>query len=329
MKNKSIKFFLYALMAGAFTVLVYSCETQDLIKPPEVETTGFSGITDSSAICGGIVKDNGGSTVTLRGVCWREGGVPGLSDHLTKDSLGTGSFTSLITGLKPGKTYKIRAYATNIAGTSYGDVITFTTLNAKTVKDIDGNIYHSVTIGSQVWMTENLKVTHFNDGTPIILASDKDFWHSLSGPGYCWYNNDHSNKKPYGALYNSFVVSNGNLCPVGWHIPDDNDWKVLAVYLGGQNIAGGKLKEANTEHWISPNKGATNSSGFTALPGGVRSTYGRYDLIKTSGFWWSSTPDQYGSDSYNSRSLFYLEEILAPGGGDPRSGYSVRCIRDN
>ena len=141
-----------------------------------------------------------------------------------------------------------------------------------------GNTYGTVVLGNQEWLTENLKTTKYNDGTPISLVEDNGQWGSLTTPAYSWYNNDQtSNEDPYGALYNYYTVADTNsrnVCPLDWHVPSDAEWQVLIGFLGGFDIAGGVMKEEGTAHWTSPNTGATNSSGFTAVAGGNRNTSG-------------------------------------------------------
>ena len=159
----------------------------------------------------------------------------------------------------------------------------------KTVADIDGNIYQTVTIGTQVWLVENLKATKYNDGTVIPLVTDNTGWIILTIPAYCWYDNDIANKDTYGALYNWYTVQTRKLCPTGWHVPTDVEWTTLTTFLGGESVAGGKLKEAGTAHWTSPNTGATNESGFTALPGGFRGAQGTFYYIGHWGEYWTST----------------------------------------
>ncbi|MBI5010148.1 MAG: fibrobacter succinogenes major paralogous domain-containing protein, partial [Bacteroidia bacterium] len=137
------------------------------------------------------------------------------------------------------------------------------------VSDIDGNVYQTVTIGTQVWMKENLKTTKLNDGIALPNVIDNAAWAALTTTGYCWYNNDATTyKSTYGALYNWYAVNTGKLCPIGWHVPSDDEWTLLTTFRGGYSVAGGKLKETGTLHWTSPNTGATNETGFTALPGG-------------------------------------------------------------
>ena len=149
--------------------------------------------------------------------------------------------------------------------------------NSGTVTDIDGNIYHTVTIGNQVWMKENLKTTKYKNATNIeYIGSDGLVWQLNTTGAYAWYNNDSTWKYTYGALYNwSAVNSAKGLCPAGWHVPSDAEWTILTTYLGGANIAGGKMKETSTLLWESPNTGATNKSGFTALPGGYQNIIGK------------------------------------------------------
>jgi uncharacterized protein (TIGR02145 family) len=195
-----------------------------------------------------------------------------------------------------------------------------------TVKDVDGNVYKTVKIGQQTWMAENLRTAHYNDGTSIPLVTGFDAWSTLTGPSYCWYNNDTNNKNLYGALYNGYAMNTGKLCPKGWHVPTDAEWVTLGEYLGGYEVAGGKLKETGTERWKSPNTGATNESGFRALPGGFRSFNGSFGYDRKSGYWWSST-------SYTDKQIFfwnirykygYLYKTIE----DRTNGFCIRCVMD-
>jgi uncharacterized protein (TIGR02145 family) len=175
-------------------------------------------------------------------------------------------------------------------------------------------------------MVENLKTTHYNDGTAIPLVTGNTAWGSLTTPGYCWYNNDIANKTPYGALYNWYAVNTGKLCPTGWHVATDAEWTQLTDYLGGKWVAGGKMKEAGLSHWQSPNTGANNSSGFTALPGGLRVGDGSfYDLSNYALFWSSSQTDASGAWS---RGLGYDLESVYRGSSSLTFGFSCRCLQD-
>jgi len=207
-----------------------------------------------------------------------------------------------------------------------------------TVTDIDGNVYHTVTIGSQVWMVENLKTTKYNDNTSIPLVTDSASWISLTTPGYCWYNNDAANNKNvYGALYNWYTVNTGKLAPAGWHVPTHDEWTTMITYLGNDSVAGGKMKstgtlEAGTGLWHTPNSGANNKSGFTALPGGYRagtaSSNGMSANIGELGIWWTAT--EY--DNSHSWNYYLVTNIVQVNygyqDGEKTYGYSVRCVKD-
>jgi uncharacterized protein (TIGR02145 family) len=294
---------------------------------PLIATTDLSNLTQTTANSGGNVTSDGGSMVTARGVCWSTTSSPTISDSKTTDGAGTGTFASLIVGLVPNTTYYVRAYATNIIGTTYGNQSTLTLwINSpgKRFNDIDWNPYNSVKIGNQVWMVGNLKTTKFNDGTTIPLVTDNTSWMNLSTAAYSRYSSDVANDGP---LYNWFAVNTGKLCPTGWHIPSNAEWTTLTTFLGGESTAGGKLKEASTTHWISPNEGATDESGFYALPGGYRGFDGTYVGIGSSGEWWSST--EYSSQDAWHRTMYYSSSIVGRSIGDKRDGFSVRCLKDN
>lgn len=194
------------------------------------------------------------------------------------------------------------------------------------IKDPDGNVYTSVIIETQTWLVENLKTTKYNDGSPISLVTDDVAWENLSGGGCCWYDNNTANKNPYGALYNWFAVETGKLCPKGWHVPSDTEWTTLYTALGGMNEASGKLKETGTAHWNNPNTGATNQSGFTALPGGWRKTNGSYENKGNFGVWWSSTSES-AQDAWE-RYLVYDINYAYRGIDPKRLALSVRCLKD-
>ncbi|MDD3944912.1 MAG: FISUMP domain-containing protein [Bacilli bacterium] len=191
------------------------------------------------------------------------------------------------------------------------------------VKDIDGNSYTTVQIGSQCWMKENLKVTKSNNGFNIALLQKKSL---LKMPGYSWHNDDIDYKDPYGALYNWYAVETGLLCPKGWHVPSQDDWAQLISYLGGWYVAGGKMKETGTSHWDRPNIRATNESGFTGLPGGFRGSDGNYYRGDEWGLWWSSTGDATGEIWY--RCLDYKTSDITKGTCTKEYAMSVRCVKD-
>jgi uncharacterized protein (TIGR02145 family) len=202
-----------------------------------------------------------------------------------------------------------------------------TGLQAQTVKDIEGNVYKTVTIGTQVWMAENLKTAKYNDGTTIPLVTDEKAWEALITPGYCWYNKDATTSKgTYGALYNWYTVNTKKLCPQGWHIPVDAEWTILTTSLGGESAAGTKLRESGSAHWQKPNSGATNSSGFNALPGGYRNNHGVFANINFFGFWWSAT--EYVPTASYCLSIGCASSEVLRIFSMKKNGYSVRCIKD-
>jgi uncharacterized protein (TIGR02145 family) len=203
-----------------------------------------------------------------------------------------------------------------------------TSCHPNSVKDIEGNQYKTVTIGTQVWMAENLKTTRYNDGTLIPEITDNDTWAKLTSPAYSWYNNDSiENKKMYGAIYNWYAINTNRLCPTGWHVPADSEWYTTLASMEDSNLAGGKLKEAGTSHWKIPNSGATNKSGFTALPGGYRSIEGIFNFIGISGYWWSST--EYDNSIAFFYNLRYKYSLAYKYRSEKFCGFSVRCIMDH
>ena len=200
--------------------------------------------------------------------------------------------------------------------------------NESTVKDADGNVYHTIKIGTQTWTVENLKTTKYNDGTAIPEVTNTSTWSNLSTGAYCWYNNNtETNKNTYGALYNWYVVNTGKLAPAGWHVPTDAEWNTLEAYLGGENVAGGALKDTGTTYWQSPNIGATNSSGFSALPGGYREGNGYFSHVGSLGDWWSATEGNASHANY--RNLYCDYSNLGRGYDDKSCGFSVRLVRNN
>jgi len=200
-------------------------------------------------------------------------------------------------------------------------------LQAQSVKDADGNIYLTINIGKQVWMAENLKTTKFNDGKPISLVTDEKKWKALLTPGYCFYNNDPANKDIYGALYNWFTVNTKKLCPKGFHVPSDAEWKTMVAFLGDKNTASDKLKESGNDHWKNALINATNDFDFTALPGGTRLYSGFFPEFGNSyAVWWTST--EYSSLAAYNWGLHNTSSKVFNGYDNKQSGFSVRCVMD-
>ncbi len=226
-----------------------------------------------------------------------------------------------ISDLTLAKVYNFTVKSQNISGEADGTTMSFETY---AVSDIDGNFYHSVKIGDQVWLKENLNVTHYNDGTKIPNVTDANVWNNLTTPGYCDYNNDPEISKIYGRLYNAYAVFTEKLAPAGWHVANDNDWTELYWFV---NTNGGALKEVGTIHWASPNTGATNSTGFTALPNGDRTCeFGISAQINTYATWWSATPSgNFGHLLFvtNDSSDFTVYYLVLPA-----NVFGVRLIKD-
>jgi uncharacterized protein (TIGR02145 family) len=190
------------------------------------------------------------------------------------------------------------------------------------VSDVDGNVYETLTLGTQNWMVENLKTTKFNDGSVIPNVTDSS-WKALKSGAYCWYGNDSAaNKKDFGALYNWFAVSTGKLCPAGWHVPSDKEWRMLTDYFGSESVAGKEMK--STSGWSKSGNGL-NSGGFTALPAGYRSAKGSFGSRYGGGYWWSSSlSGDYAwycviLSNENTANKFYSHK---------ESGFSVRCVEN-
>lgn len=303
------------------------------IYHPIVSTAPIMEVTGESARCGGNVSSDGGYPVTERGVCWSMSSKPTITDSRSSDGSGVGSYESIIpfAGLIENTTYYVRAYATNSIGTGYGNEVSF----------ITGQTPGSglVKIGTQVWMLRNLDVSTFRNGDTIPQVTDVDQWDTLSTAAWCYNNNDPILGAIYGKLYNSYAVNDQRgLAPIGWHVATDIEWKTLEIYLGMSQAEadvigwrgtteGGKLKEVGTTHWKYPNKGADNSSGFTALPGGCRySSPSDRDVVGNATVWWTSTKIGYNRNLVrelrNDITAIIRYELYKT------QGASVRCVKE-
>jgi uncharacterized protein (TIGR02145 family) len=293
---------------------------------PLVTSIGASNIRSNSAVLNAMVNANNLSTNIIfeYGTTTNYGNVVnsvqsplnGNSNILISSSIG---------GLNIGITYHFRVKADNQLGTSYGDDMTFTT--PSNVIDYDGNTYPTVVIGNQTWMATNLKTTHYMDGSTISLVTSNNSWSSLTTGAYCTYNNDPTNLNVLGALYNWFAVMDSrNLCPSGWHVPSDAEWSTLTTFLGGQTIAGGKMKEIGTTHWLNPNTGADNFSGFTGLGASVRDNYGVFGILGQYAYWWTTTENS--STLAWRRKLFNDDPTIGVATNNKLDGFSIRCIKN-
>lgn len=297
---------------------------------PVLTTLNVTAISPSTAWCGGNISYDGGSEIISRGLCWSTNQIPTINDEKTLNGSGKGNFSVIIEGLVPATKYYIAAYATNTYGTAYGNIVSFTTMSGKgTLTDIEGNIYNTIIIGTQTWMAENLKTIQYSNGD-IIETTDPSTLdiHGYINPKFQWtYDGNENNAAIYGRLYTWYAVDdNRNICPNGWHVPDDNEWNVLTTYLGGDQVAGDKMKETSTTHWVAPNSQATNASGFTALPAGHRDFEGSFEHLGIHGVWWSATG--YSSNIAFMRQLYSSYGNLFSDKSNKMEAYSVRCIKD-
>ena len=325
---------------GYYNNVTINCTLTLGIEMPTVTTDNTTNITATTVTSGGDVTYDGGAPVTARGVCWSTSTNPTLSDSYTTDGTGEGTFVSNITGLTFNTQYYVRAYATNSKGTSYGDEKTFTTLfpcAGITSFVYEGQTYNTVKIGSQCWMKENLNV-----GTRIDGANNQSNNGTIEK--YC-YNDDNANCNTYGGLYQwnemmQYTTTQGvqGICPSGWHLPTDNEWKILEGTVDSQYPvgdpewddtsyrgydAGKNLK--STSGWYNNGNGV-NSSGFTALPGGYRNVSGSFYALTVYGYFWSSSEDS-GTEAWF-RILNYDHDQVARNISDKTNGRPIRCLKD-
>lgn len=311
------------------TLLISSCKKKDkdnlpLPTLPVLTTDTVTNVTSNTAQSGGKISSDGGSAIIERGVCWGKNKNPSILDYKTIDGNGAGNFKSSLTSLTNNTTYYVRAYSTNSVGTSYGNEMSFST---GTITDIDGNIYHYVTIGSQTWMVENLKTSRYRNGDTINIVPENSKWANLTTGALAHSNNDIGNINVHGKLYNWYAVADTrNICPVGWHIPSDIEWGDLLTSLGGGSIAGGKLKQTGTTNWNDPNTGATNSSGFTGLASGTRDYDGTFKEFKRSAYYWASS--ETSATNATGWYLFYNYNSVLNGSYSKKDAFIVRCLKD-
>lgn len=310
---------------------------------PTVSTYSVSNILATSATGGGNVTFNGGATVTSRGICFNTTGSPTINNVTVNAGSGNGTFTAEMS-LMPSTTYYVRAYATNSVGTSYGNQVSFITPPVDgtigTVNDIQMNSYSTVYIGGKEWMTQNLRSTKYRNGNDIQNITDPAAWAIASGGAYAWYGNDVNNQSS-GALYNWYAVSDSRgLCPTGWHIPSDAEWKYLEGFVdtefdvgdaewddtGWRGFdAGKRLKSATGwENGLTP---GTNDYGFNALPTGYRNAetgnfYGQTEYLT----YWVST--QFDSNNAWRRYITYNYNLVSRDSYSKKSGHAIRCLKD-
>jgi len=290
--------------------------------PADAITLDATSITTTDAVLNGTVNPNNLSTT----VTFEYGETTSLGQSIPVGTY-TGATVTPVTiklnSLTPGKTYYFALKANNQAGTTMGSVMK---IWMPSVKDYDGNYYHTIVIGTQTWLLENLNVTHYNDGTAIPNVTDAS-WKTITTPNYSYYNNDKATyASTYGALYNQYAVATGKLAPVGYHVPTSAEWDALFNYLGG-STCGGALKEAGYTHWAAPNVGATNSSGFTALPAGLHGLTNDFTDINISAIFWAidqrTSTDAWASYVESSHGNFMSNYSFFK-----QNQFSVRCLKN-
>ncbi len=300
--------------------------TTQSLPLPASSSIAISNLAPTSATLVGTVNPNGQSTNIIfeYGLTTNYGKTITASQSPVIGNANT-IVNANISGLIEKMTYHYRIVATSAAGSVQSNDMTFTTLP---VIDIDGNYYNTVIIGTQTWLTENLKVTHYRNGDPIPNVSDNVTWSSLTTPAYSWKDNDVANKGTYGALYNWHAAFDSrSVCPSGWHVPSDVEWTTLSTYLGGDNTSGGKLKETQLAHWSSPNSFATNESGFTALPSGYRyGVNGTFGGVGLTAHYWTYTQNDVNTSFY--RYLVYNFATTTRSTALKNNGFSIRCLKD-
>lgn len=296
---------------------------------PTIITIEASNILPTTATSGGNVLSDGGSVVVFRGVCWNTNPNPTTSDNHTTDGSGTGLYVSNLTGLIMNTIYYLRAYAINSIGTAYGNEVSFSFICGQPFTDTrNGYVYNTIYIGSQCWMKENINI-----GTQVSGVVEQTNNNVIEK--YC-YGNIEANCTIYGGLYQwneimQYVTTPGaqGICPIGWHIATNPEWSILIDLLGGESVAGGKMKEVGTNHWLSPNNGATNESGFTALPGSTRNTSGNFVNLTRYANFWTSTENSVGSTNALYPGLYYLDGVVYRNNNVKSLGFSGRCLQDN
>lgn len=318
---------------------------------PALHTWEAFNVGSTKAASGGAIYSDGGSEVTARGVCWSTGRNPTTDDNYSIDDAGAGDFESLMRPLEPYTIYHMRAYATNAIGTGYGEEMGFMTLwdNAP-VEDFDGHVYATVQIGDQVWIAENLRSEHYSDGSAMGLVEQDEEWRALEPDvkAYSFYENSPENQTTYGMMYTWAAAMNGaesndevpggvqGVCPAGWHLPSESEWKELEYDLGMSKLIaadigwrgyeeGGMLKQAGTTLWFDPNLMATNETGFTAIPGGFRDADGLFRAFGSFTGFWSSTANEEGAWL---RGLHYDRGEILHEPYEEKYGFYVRCIKD-
>jgi uncharacterized protein (TIGR02145 family) len=335
--NSAISGKLHTYRLTAFALDNFSNPIIASIRPasaPKIVQISLNSKTFSSASFTTTLTDEG-STITSKGVCYSTSPSPTISNSKTIDGVGSGTFVSNISNLNSNVIYFIKPYATNSVGTSYGleqTIVLNLNVAGPNSTDGSGNVYNSVKIGDQIWISKNLIATKYQNGQSIPNITDSKSWTNLSSGAYCDFINDINIGKIYGHLYNYYSVSDSrNICPIGWHVPTKVEWETLINYLGGPVYAGNKLKESGSLYWLPPNAEGDNSSGFSARAGSWRSQDALfYYGVKTGGalFWTSTKDDPKYPWVMGIQTFGETVKIVKDPYFESAAGTSIRCLKN-
>lgn len=329
--------FFHAFIGIIIFSLALSCSKN---KIEVVTLNEVSDITQTKATCAGVISTKAKTPITARGICWSTDTNPMITvnNNYTTNGTGVGSFIGELTGLSHNTTYYARAYASYDNVIIYGNIISFKTEQVETsnITDIDGNKYKTVKIGTQWWMAENLRTSKYRNGKSIPNITERMTWSHLrdgwGNPGlgaYCNFSNDTDYSSTYGSLYNWDAVNTGDLCPAGWHVPNDAEWLTLIDYVGGEKIAGKMLKEKGTTYWKDSHYSeahAIDGIDFSAIGGFYRKYNGDFIGIGYQSDWWSSTE----KDKHNAWyfSMYHDKGGITKYDCSKKNGFFVRCVAD-
>jgi len=332
---------------------------------PTLTTAVVIEIDRNTAVSGGNVVSDGGAEVTARGVVWSTATSPTIDDNRTEDGTGSGAFVSNVANLESNTTYYLRAYATNVAGTAYGNELSFTTLEDGIVFDIEGNVYQTVIIGNQEWMAENLRTKTLLNGDPLAGPFAGSDWVQQSTTDkravYTIFNYEHSSaaglESPeevvaaYGKMYNWFAVETGILCPVGWRVPDTADWNKMIDFIladdpnfNETNVGiavkscrqinsplGGECATEIHPRWRENNEHfGMNAYGLSlAGVGYILSSSGNSSWLGARGYWWTASENPANPETAIFRRFNFDDSAVTKGSFNKGVGQPVRCMRDN
>ena len=342
MNTEGLEFGDHVLKATAFDDVGDATSDTLIIRTgtlPKIITQLPDSVGETGAVLSGNLVESGSNNVTQRGIFIGTGADPASTGTDIVFEGTENAFQIIVTDLEKSTIYFYCAYAINEFGTAYGDIKLFKTIseNEGYVIDIEDNLYSTVKIGNQWWMAENLQVTKYTNGVSIEEVTDAVTWSNKTSPAFCYYENSPEDASIYGALYNGYAAQKNNICPSGWRVPTNDDWVELELFLGvpeietrrlgwGGTNQGGILKHTGLSYWESPNTGATDEYGFSALPGGLRRHEGAFDTKGRAGWYWSST-NHVENEIY--RWLFSYEKAeIARSTSYSEAGHSIRCIKN-